>query len=157
RYPEMYSSELGRNFTHDEHWSAWAAALRGWGDAVRNCGPAALDALKGWRQPKGVAPDSEEERAAKFTHHGAVRVAEPTCTMAESENILRRTCTSENADLLSQLYLPSGWLCRIHDDILQAVASQPRKATPPQNAPPVARPALDAVSLTAPASSGVQQ
>jgi hypothetical protein len=144
RYPEMYSSKLGRNFTHDEHWSAWAAALKGWGDAVRNCGPAALDALNSWRQPKDVTPDSEEERAARFTHHVAVRVAEPTCPVAVIENILRRTCTPENAELLSHLYLPNGWLCRIHDDILQAVASQPRKTPAPQNAPPVDGTARDA-------------
>ncbi|MCI0463306.1 MAG: hypothetical protein L0Z62_40685 [Gemmataceae bacterium] len=123
----MYCPELERRLTHDEHFAAWAERLKSWGNAVRACGAVALNALHAWGVPEGVAPDSEMERAATFARWIAVRAADPDCSAADIESDLRRTCTEENANLLSELYLPSGWLGRIHDAIHRAAVGLPRQ------------------------------
>ncbi len=127
RYPQMYCPKLGRRLRHDELFAAWAERLKSWGNAVRACGPVALNALHAGRVPEGVARGSERERAATFARCIAVRAADPDCPAAAIESDLRRTCTEENANLLSELYLPSGWLRRIHDAIVRAAVGFPRQ------------------------------
>jgi hypothetical protein len=125
RHPKMYCRELQRRLTADEHFAAWAGQLKRWGDAVRACGCRARNALHGWRPPEGTSPDSEEGRAAAFTRYIARRAADPRCTAADLENDLRRTRTKENANLLSNLYIHSGWLGRIQEHIETAVQKLP--------------------------------
>jgi hypothetical protein len=147
RYPQMYCPELGRRLTHDEHFAAWAERLKCWGEAVRACGPTALNARHAWSVAEGVAPDSGMEHAANFARCLAVRAVDPDCSAADIESGLRRTCTEKNANLLSELYLPSGWLRRIHEAIVRAAVGPPRH--PPE---PEARPAPAPPVVTAPPS-----
>jgi hypothetical protein len=129
RFPMMDRDcpELGRRPTQDEHFTVWAGRLKSWGCAVNGCGARARNALHDWRPPEGLAP--EQLRRANFARAIALRAAAPVCTAADIENDLRRTCTEENAELLSTLFLPSEWLGRIHNAIVEAVVRKPGAAS----------------------------
>ncbi len=140
RFPSAHEAcpELGRRPTEDEHFTIWAGRLKRWGDAVRACGCRARNALRNWQPPTHIPKDSDEWRRAGLARYIALRAADPSCSAADLEMVLRRACTEESAPLLATLYLPSGWLSRIHRDIERAVRSPVRRREPA--APPPSDP-----------------
>ena len=97
----MYSRELGRNLTHDGHFAAWAAAPKRWENAVRVCGCRVRNALRNWQPPQGL--EDGQLREVAFALYIAHRAADPSCSAADLESDLRRTCTPTNAEMLATL------------------------------------------------------
>ena len=130
RWPEItrISPKLGRRPTREEHHMVCAEGLKHWGQAVHACGCRARKAVEHWQPPADLDP--EESRHAQLAQYIAVHALDPKISALEIEHYLDQTCTETSAHLLATLYLPSGWLGRIQQEIDLAVRKRrPQVAT----------------------------
>jgi hypothetical protein len=114
----------------DDQLGEFAKRLKEWGDAVHACGPA-LHALRNWQTPDKLPPD--ERQLADFARHIARRVCHPRCTAAAiSRDLQKARASAKGEELIATLYMPMGWLARIHADVDGAVHREINKALAPR-------------------------